>query len=680
MLNGKCAFSGESVSDILASVLKAEPDWNALPAATPAAVRRLLRQCLVKDRKHRLQAIADARIALEDASETVAGPVTPALSGAQGRGWLPWAIAGVLAVGLLGAGWMVFSLQSAPQLPIRTSVLPPEGAQFYLWGNSPGTPILSPDGSRIAFMAIRQSQRLLWVRDLDSLEARPLAGTEGAQHPFWSPDSKWLGYFTQNPGKLSKTEVTGGVPVALFDAPNGKGGSWSRGDVIIFTPNSDQPIFKVPASGGQAVPVTRLDTAQGENSHRQPEFLPDGRHFLFVARGNNISGVANRGAAIKIGSLDGQPPRLLMPAESQAVYASGKLLFVQSGKLMARPFDPDKLAFSGDPAPIAQEIQVVEDVFRGLFSASQTGNLVYVAGKAPSYGLYWLDRTGHQRDPAIVHTIYSDSVELAPDAGRAAIIDTIGRTTEAISIVDLSRGVPTRLTSGLASCNSPLWSPDGAGLVFSSNWNGHYDLYWKPVSEASGEQLLHESDQDKYPVAWSPDGRRLAYYLAPPHRDAGYWLLPMEGRNPPKVGQPVRLAPGIPDSGSSGAFSPDSRWFAYTLRESSADQVYIMDVAGQGRRIQVSSTGGMGPRWKGPGKELFYLATDGKMMAVPIESRGDGLNIGTPKPLFDTSQSSGDIAYDVTPDGKRFLFEIAEQSGRPMALTLVTHWTSGPKK
>ena len=302
MLNGKCAFSGESVSDILASVLKAEPDWNALPAATPAAVRRLLRQCLVKDRKHRLQAIADARIALEDASETVAGPVTPALSGAQGRGWLPWAIAGVLAVGLLGAGWMVFSLQSAPQLPIRTSVLPPEGAQFYLWGNSPGTPILSPDGSRIAFMATRQSRRLLWVRDLDSLEARPLAGTEGAQHPFWSPDSKWLGYFTQNPGKLSKIEVTGGVPVALFDAPNGKGGSWSRGDVIIFTPNSDQPIFKVPASGGQAVPITRLGTAQGENSHRQPEFLPDGRHFLFVARGNNISGVANRGAAIKITS------------------------------------------------------------------------------------------------------------------------------------------------------------------------------------------------------------------------------------------------------------------------------------------------------------------------------------------------------------------------------------------
>jgi Tol biopolymer transport system component len=679
MLTGRCAFSGESVSDILASVLKAEPDWNALPAATPPAMRRLLRQCLVKDSKHRLQAIADARIALEDASETVSGPVAPALLGVQRRGWLPWAVAGVLAVGCLGAGWVVFRLQSATQLPIRSSVLPPEGAQFYLGGN-PGTPIFSPDGSRIAFTAVRQAQTLLWVRDLDSLEARPLAGTEGAVYPFWSADSKWLGYFTQNPGKLCKIEVSGGAPVALVDGRNGKGGSWSSDGVIIFTPNHNQPIFKVPASGGQAVQVTRLDTAQGENSHRQPEFLPDGRHFLFLARGNNVSGVAGRGGAIKIGSLDGQPPRLLMPAESQAIYASGKLLFVQSGRLMARPFDPDKLAFSGDAVPIAPEVRELEDIFRGVFSASQTGNLIYLAGKSPSYGLYWLDRTGHQGDPVLVLSNFaSDSIELARDAGRVAIVETTGRTTQAISIVDLSRGVATRLTSGLAACNHPLWSPDGSGMVFSSDRNGHYDLYWKPVSEASAEQLLYESDQDKSAVAWSRDGSRVAYYLAPPHPDAGYWVLPLEGRNPPKAGKPVRLARGISDTLGNGAFSADSRWFAYSLRESSAEQVYITDVAGQGR-IQVSSSGGTSPRWRGPGKELFYLAADGKMMAVPIESRGDGLNIGAPKPLFDAPQSPGDIAYDVTPDGKRFLFEMTGKSGRPMALTLVIHWTSGQQK
>jgi Tol biopolymer transport system component len=680
MLTGQCAFSGESVSDILASVLKSEPDWAALPAVTPPAARRLVRQCLIKDRKHRLQAIADARIALEDASEIVTVPANTAIEAATDRGWLPWAVAGVLAAGCLWAGWVIFRLQSAPQPPIRASVLPPEGAQFYLWGSSPGIPLLSPDGSRIAFTAARQTQRLLWVRDLGSLEARPLAGTEGAQYPFWSPDGKWLGYFTQNPGKLCKIDASGGVPVALFDAANGKGGSWSRSDVIIFTPNSNQPIFKMPASGGQATPVTRIDTAQGENSHREPEFLPDGRHFLFVARGNNVSGVAGRGAAIKIGSLDGEPPRLLMPAESQAIYASGSLLFVQSGKLIARPFDSNKLAFSGDAVSIAPEVQAFEDILRGVFSASQTGNLIYLAGKSPSYGLYWLDRAGHQRDPAVVRTIYSDAVELSPDAGRAAIIDTIGRTTEAISIVDLSRGVATRLTPGLASCNNPIWAPDGAGLVFSSNRDGHYDLYWKRVSEASGEQLLYESEQDKNAVAWSPDGSRIAYYLAPPHPDAGYWVLPLEGRNPPKAGKPVRLAQGSPDSGISGAFSPDSRWFAYSLRESSTDQVYITDTAGQGRRFQVSLSGGLSPRWKGPGKELFYIAADGKMMAVPIESRGDGLEIGAPQPLFDTPQSSGDLTYDVTPDGKRFLFEMPEQSGRPTAFTLVIHWTSGQQK
>jgi Tol biopolymer transport system component len=670
MLTGRKAFSGQSVSDTLAAVLKSDVDWQSLPAGTPIAIRTLLRQCLAKDRKRRLQAIGDARLAIEEylAHPAEAAPPTT-------RSWVPWGIAALLFVALL-----VTLLRPGPRPAgaIQASILPPEQTDFHLLASSPGTPVLSPDGRKVAIALNRKGEWMLYVRDLDQLEARPLAGTEGAQYPFWSPDSRWLGYFT-NQGRLSKIEVAGGLPIAIADVPAGKGGTWSRDGVILFTPHSNQPIFRVSASGGPITPITRIDAAQGENSHREPEFLPDGRHFLFVARGRNISGAPGRGAAICVGSLDGQPHKVLMPAESQAMFVAGCLLFVQGGSLVARPFDPDKLDFIGDPVTVAKSLFTMPGVVLGAFSASSTDRLVYLTGQARRSTLTWLDRTGRALEPIPGFSTGVPWVELAPDLRRVLTTESNGRTTEAVSMVDLSRGAATRITTDPAAQRDALWLPGGNSVLFASNRGGKNDLNWMPLSTGASPQVLYQSDEDKYPIASSPDGRKFVYWVVPPHPNAGYWILPLDGASPPKAGTPVRLAQGAAEE-YSGAFSPDGKWFAHTLRESTAEEIFIIDVAGRGHRYQVSTAGGVYPRWKSTGKELFYLTLDGKMMSAPIQVRGDALDIGTPTPLFDTHQAPAEFAYDVTPDGKRFLVESHEAASTRMSLTLVTNWTSGLKK
>ncbi len=668
MLTGRNAFSGQSVSDTLAAVLKSEVDWQALPAGTPLAIRTLLRQCLAKDRKRRLQAIGDARLAIEEhlAHPAEAAPPTT-------RSWAPWGIAALLAVALLIT---LLRPGSTPTAAIQASILLPEQTDFHLLGSSPGTPALSPDGSKMAITLNRNGQWMLYVRDLDQLETRPLAGTEGAQYPFWSPDSRWLGYFT-NQGKLSKIEVAGGLPIAIADMPDGKGGTWSRDGIILFTPDGIQPIFRVSANGGPVAPVTRIDAAQGENSHREPEFLPDGRHFLFVARGRSISGAAGRGAAICVGSLDGQPPKVLMPAESQATFVAGHLLFLQGGGLVARPFDPDKLEFTGDPVTIAKSPFALSQVVRGAFSASANGRLVYLTGQVRPFSLTWHDRSGRVLEPVPGFSTGVPWVELAPDLRRVLTVEVNGRTTEALSIVDLSRGTATNITPDAFANSGGFWFP--GGVLFGSVRGGKNDLAWMPLSTGASPQVLYHSDEDKYPIACSADGRKLVYWVVPPNPNAGYWILPLDGASPPKAGTPVRLTHGAAEE-YSGAFSPDGKWFAHTLREAAAEEIFIIDVSGRGRRYRISTAGGVYPRWKGSGKELLYLTLDGKMMSVPIQARGDGLDIGTPTALFETHQAPAEFAYDVTPDGKRLLVESHEAPSTRMSLTLVTNWMAGLKK
>jgi len=678
MLSGRTAFSGQSVSETLASVLKSEPEWRTLPAGMPPVIVTLLRRCLTKEPRSRLQAIGDARIAIEEylANPEAAESGTTAPATRQSR--LSWAIAAALALALLTGGAMLLRERSATAPSIRSSILPPDEGEFYLSGGNCGTPVLSPDGARIAFTADRRGDRSLWVRDLHSGDAHILPGTASAQYPFWSPDSKWLGYFT-NQGKLVRIEVAGGLPVVIADASNGKGGSWNRDGVIILAPNSNLPIYKVPASGGKPVPVTQLDTAQGEDSHREPEFLPDGRHFLFVARGSSVSGAAGHGAAIRIGSLDGQPSRMLMPAESQALFASGQLLFAESRKLIARAFDPDKLAFTGDPVTVASDIFTIPGIFRSVFSVSANGTLIYLTGHPPDLHLSWWDRAGRLLQPIASPGTMVLTVAMAPDLKRAATVSQSGRTTEAISIVDLARGVATPFTTDSSSTINPVWSADGSAIVFISNRRGSGDLYWKAAAGGSADQLLFASDADKNVVAWSADGRMLAYLVSPPHPDAGYWLLPLQPGNPPKAGTPVLLSRGFATDMTAG-FSPDGKWLAYSTLDASVEQVYITDTGGRGRRFLVSPSGGMSPRWQPSGKEIVYLAADGKMMSVTVAERGESLDIGTPQPLFDTHVSTMDFAYDVTPDGKRFLVQTPESSSNRLALTLVTNWTAGLKK
>ncbi|MDA2914415.1 protein kinase, partial [Acidobacteriia bacterium AH_259_A11_L15] len=395
LLTGKPVFAGETVTDIIAGVVRVEPDWKTLPADTPASIRKLLRRCLEKDVRRRLQAIGEARIVLEDTlagtAEEAAAPV--AALEAPKPAWrraLPWAAAAVLAVGLGLVGFSYYRATLQEARVVRSFIPAPPDTMFDLEAANPGPVAISPDGTKLAFTARDPNgEILLYVRALDSLTALPLPGTQDAAYPFWSPDGRMLGYIDTREGKLKKIAASGGPPLALCDASNGKGGAWNREGVIVFTPEAGTPLYRVAAAGGEPQALTKLNQQRGENSHRFPQFLPDGRHFLFFAR-------AGRGEnAILVGSLDGMEPKLILRTDFHARYASGHLLFLRQNTLMAQPFDPDKLEFTGDAFPIAEDVEALGGAWRGVYDVSENGVLVYRTGQGgQGTELHLVDREG----------------------------------------------------------------------------------------------------------------------------------------------------------------------------------------------------------------------------------------------------------------------------------------------
>jgi len=480
--------------------------------------------------------------------------------------------------------------------------------------------------------------------------------------------AKWAGYFTIQ-GKLCKIEVAGGLPTVLADAHAGKGGTWNRDGVILFTPDSpNQPIYRVSSSGGAVTAVTKLDPSRGDNSHRFPEFLPDGRHFLYLARGAAGAG------ELRVGSLDGATSQTLMPAESQAVYAAGYLLFTQANSLVARPFDTANLRFTGDPVPLAASVLLLRSAYRGVFSASQNGVLVYLAGAISQLSdLSWFDRTGARPEHLATAIMYPTLI-ISPDQRRVAAITSGEGGAENVSLLDLPHGVPTRFSPAGEFALNPVWAPDGTGVIYVSQ-KGQSTLTYKPIAAGGRPQVVGEVSSDSYPYDWSRDGRHIVYVNA-----QGYWLLPVEGLAPPKAGKPSLLVRAVTDY-ATAAFSPDSKWLAYDARDGSHDEVFITNVPDGDRKWQVSVGGGGYPRWRRDGKELYYLGADGKMMAAAVQWTGDVPEFQPPKPLFDTHHAlTPSTAYDVAADGQRFLMAWPETSTERSMLTLVTNWTAQLKK
>ncbi|HSD72341.1 MAG TPA: hypothetical protein VLE54_06095, partial [Thermoanaerobaculia bacterium] len=516
------------------------------------------------------------------------------------------------------------------------------------------------------------------LRAFDALEARPLVGTEGASKPFWSPDSRFLGFFAG--GKLKKIAVSGGSPQTLCDAPSGRGGTWNRDGVILFVPSTGDRVYRVTGSGGTASPVTRIDDSRGEFGHTWPFFLPDGRHFLYVSYGARAARPEDA-SSVFLTSLDSNERRLLFHARSNVAYmplsagaSQGHLLFWQSGALHARPFDTKRLRFTGEAFPVAEQVRFSGASGAAMFSASESGVMAYQSSPRGDLSqLNWFDRSGRRLESVGPPADYYHP-RLSHDGRRIAVAIIDPQTAYSdIWIHDLERRVSTRLTFGPGVNIFPIWSPDDERIVFASSRKGLLDLYQRAVSGTGQDEiLLSSATAARFPTDWSGETGRIAFFTTVPAADI--WTLSVADR---------KATPFLstPFNEGSPQFSPDGRWMAYASAESGTVEIFVQTFPASGGKWQISSAGGSYPRWRRDGKELYYVAPDSTLMTVEVAT-GSGFAAGTPKPLFRAPIKLLDIGfqYDVSPDGHRFLINTLEEDQQAGSITVVQNWTAELKK
>jgi eukaryotic-like serine/threonine-protein kinase len=687
---GRRAFDGATASDSLAAVLGKEPDWTALPTKTPEPLRNLLRRCLQKDSQKRLRDIGDAGIAIEDslaATADVGAGVLPTLGRPQGpplQGVLRWALTVVFLVGAIVGAVSYWRVARAPARTVISEIGPPKKGRFNFLGFASSGLVISPDGHAVAFPASDATGKtMLWIRPLASPTARPLPGTEGAIDPFWSADSRSLGFFANN--KLKTVEASGGPAVVVADAPREGGGAWNRDGTILFVSDYSKGIHRVSASGGALTLVIATDTSKFW-SCALPRFLPDGKHFLHMA------GSADPAlAGVYFASLDGKERHQLLEGVIHAVYASGFLLYQRGNALMAQAFDPQRGQLRGDPQPIAERVATL--LSNEVFDASENGILVYqLGGWETEKQLTWSDRAG--RNLGVIGEVADyydlrlspDGAKLAANAGYPA-----GSPNAEIWVDDLARVVRQRLTIDPDTDHGiPVWSPDGNAILFGAlSGKARTGIYRKPSSGASSEELLLPAENTAtmiFPTSWSRDGRFILYTRGLSDLQDDIWILPLAGDRKP------RLFVQAPRAVYDGQFSPNARWVAYTSKESGREEVYVVPfdasrvlntgsgsaAANGGGKWQISASGGRCPRWRSDGKEIFYLSSDNQMMAAEIEERGNSIKLRPAQALFRAAVSSSFSPYDVTPDGKKFVINTLIEQDTP--LTLVVNWTANLKK
>jgi eukaryotic-like serine/threonine-protein kinase len=683
MLTRRPAFDGQTITDKLAAVVRDEPQLSQLPEETPQRIRELLQRCLIKDPKQRLQAIGEARIALDKflADPRGDGPSpAPAHNERVKWAWVLGAVALTSTIAAIAFGWMVRNGTPSERQEVRAYIKPGASEIFALSGRPSGF-ALSPDGRRLAYVATTSDGKsMLWLRPMNSTLAQPFAGTDGANSPFWSPDSRFVGFFAGR--KLKKIDASGGPPVVLCDAGEGRGASWSREGVILFAPDLFSAIYRVSAEGGPATQVTTLDRSKNERAHRWPNFLPDGRHFLYIA-GVPFTPKENPTNAIMVGALDSKESKTLFSNYTNAIYVSGYLLFLRQNKLMAQPFDAKRLEFTGDPIPIADRVLSDETRIRGLFSASENSVLTYVEGSGDhDRQLVWVDRGGKQiGEVARGADSYADP-EISPDGKRVLI--TLESGGSDLWIYDVMRAVKTRLTFGsalsqtnsaavLAGVLSGVWSRDGRQVAYTSFRSEKYAICQQAADGSGKEEIVVSGMTPAVVSDWSPDGKLIAYAT---WKQAGapeeIWILPLA--DPSK---PYPFLQSDFDQGEA-RFSPDGKYLAYVSRESGRQEVYVVPFPGPGGKSQVSMGGGSWPRWRRDGKEIYFTSPDNKVMAAEVSLSGGRLVVGTAHALFETQPYRGSgVPFDVTGDGQRFLINRWEP---PSSITLIENWDTELKK
>jgi eukaryotic-like serine/threonine-protein kinase len=663
MLTGRRAFEGDTVSDTLASVLRAPLELEALPASTPKAVVRLLKRCLERDPKKRLRDIGEARIVLAhldaDAEAEVEAPIMAAPR-SRAAAIVPWALFAVAAVTAVAAFVVLSGRKPAPAPVTRFQI----GLDAQLAGMT--WPRISPDGRMVAFLGRDAAGKAgVWVRPLDAFAPYPLQGTEGASRLWWSPDSRFVAFFVGN--QLKKSPVAGGPSQLICEADGGADGTWGSAGTILFDGRAIDPIRSVAASGGVASQATHPDAAKGEAGHAWPFFLPDGKHFLFLAMPKG----ANDKAKIHVGALGDTSHTELTPTDSRVEYANGYLVYVLQGTLVAHRFDPSTLKISGEPIPLAEHIGTdVNDA--APFSVSASGALAFLqGGSGTSSELVWVDRTGRDIGKVGEPLAYRD-LALSPDESRLAYGLADSRTgSEDIWVRDLKREVSSRLTFEPKNEVWPVWSPDGTRIAFASDRTGHFALMEKDAGGTGADKvLLSRDDAELLPSNWSKDGRWLGFGVLPASRRWDIQLLPMQGE-PKPVDYLVTEA-----SERQPAFSPDGRFVAYTSNENGRSEIYVQTLPASGGKWQISNGGGREPQWRADGKELFYNGLADEIFATPV-GLSPKFEPGVPKLLFRRALDTTGIERNrwvAARDGERFLLNAAHESAGSPPFSVVLNW------
>ncbi len=678
MATGRTAFSGTTQASLVGAILHTEPPpISMVQPMTPPALDRVVKTCLSKDANDRFQTAHDLRLQLQWIAEggSQAGVPASVVARRRSRERLAWAAAAAATLAALAVALLVPARPREALHRVQSSILPPEKSAFVFDG---GPMALSPDGRRLAFLApTAEGKNLLWVRPLNGMAAQPLADTDGAGYPFWSPDSRFLGFFAG--GKLKKIDASGEPPQVLCDAQSGRGGTWNREGVILFSPSLRDALQRVSSAGGSPAPATELDASKQEYSHRFPFFLPDGRHFLYLAQAMRAGQIG--GEEVCIGSLESKERRSLFRANSNPVFApaapgaaSGHILFSRERTLLAQPFDARRLRLSGEAFAVGEQVQYFANFGFGVFTASDNGILAYQASGAGSITqVVWLDRSGKQLDVLGPPADYLRP-RLSRDGRRVAIDVGDPQTGRFdIWIYDLARRVSTRFTFEADSV-FPIWWPDDSRIVFQSNRKGQSALYQKVSSGTGNEEFLVQEGGLKVPTDLSSDGRFLAYHVI--DNKTKTWDLGLCSVAEKKTS--VFLS--TPAAEVNGRFSPDGRWIAYQSDESGTVEVYVQPFPGHGGKWQISKAGGTQPVWNRNGKEIFYVSADNKLMAVDVKA-DSGFEAGPPRALFEVHlKSVNGWKYDISPDGQRFLANVVIGEVRSNPITLVLNWAAETKK
>jgi len=674
MLTSRRAFEGKSQLSVMTAILEKEPAPIVTTPPVPPLLDRVIRACLAKDPNERLQSAHDLRMQLR----WIAEPATDSAGDQKFKfetSWAAWgafALIALLALTAFAAYRWARNSTTAPSL--HAEIPPPDKYLLDATGDTGGMPVLSPKGDKIAFVAHSGEGRFLWVRPLGADRPQRLDGTQGAMHPFWSPDGRNVGFFAS--GKLNWIAAAGGPITSLADAQNPRGGSWGADDVIVFCPNFMGPLLRVSAQGGAVTPATVLEPKK-HTTHRWPWFLPDGKHFLFLA--NSHTGGDPKQNGVYFGSADSRESRLVLATDSAAQFASGHMLYRSGSALVAQPFDPGAGKILGPPTPLIGNLRDDVGVWRSIFSTSQNGVMVYEQGNeaAAKSRLTWLDRAGKEigaydvRENTIAH------VRLSRDGARLAFIS--GSPSSSVWTLDLERKTKTRVTFDQLPVSEPSWSADGKTLVFilaTAQGGDNVQIHSKAADGSGEEKNLTALGNNYHYPALTPDGKYLTYIWGEGGTNISLWMAPVAGDSKPAV----VIRPPSPQSNINGyRLSPDGHWVAYVSDESGQNEVYITSFPEAKGKWKVSANGGAYPAWSASGREVFFNDLTDNIAACTVTPKGAEMEIGTQKTLFHASMPGIGTSFDVSPDGRRFLVNLAEgEAAAP--LKIISNWPAELKK